>query len=105
MVMHRVSILLLGLAIACGTTTVLEDESLAENTATGKEDSLFQELVFGSYANADATNSEIVSLELIDTEVDELPRARGKTALTPCCSTRSTSSVVFVRQSSSVEHA
>lgn len=83
--MYRVaSILLLGLAIACGTTVAPQDESLAENTATGKEDSLFQELVFGSYANADATPGEIVSLELIDTEVDDLPGAHyeGRYTLT-----------------------
>lgn len=73
--MYRVaSILLLGLAIACGTTEAPADESLAENTATGKEDSLFQELVFGSYANM-ALDGEIVSLQLIDTDVDDLPGA------------------------------
>lgn len=73
--MHRVSILLLGLAIACGTTEAPQDESLAENTATGKEDSLFQELVFGNYANIAANPGEIVSLEIIDTPVDDLPGA------------------------------
>lgn len=68
-------ILALSAFTACGDTNDNGDEEAAATQVSGKSDSLFDEIVFGSYENPDSEPGELASLELIRADKSELTEA------------------------------